>query len=242
LIDRRLDLPEAWAGDAERRHAAKIPDAVPFRTKPEIARAMIARALDAGVPCDWVLGDEVYGADRRLRWMLEERGRPYVLAIRGNDRLGSELAGEVGRHEPGQLARALPPQAWRRLSAGAGTKGERWYDWARVRLARPQEPPWEHWLLVRRSVADPDDLAYFVVFAPPGLRLLDLARAAGRRWLVEECFPPRTGLQPAGDPGSRPPSRRSAWPTTRCGAGTAGTGTSPSPCWRSRSWPACGPP
>jgi SRSO17 transposase len=192
LIDRRLYLPEAWAGDAERRRAAKIPDEVPFRTKPEIAREMIARALDAGVPCGWVLGDEVYGADRRLRTMLEERGKPYVLAIRGNDRLDAELDDGVGRDEAAALARALPPRAWRRLSAGAGTKGERLYDWARVRLVPPpaagDAPPRERWLLVRRSVTDPADLAYFAVFAPAGLRLVDLARAAGRRWLVEECF------------------------------------------------------
>jgi SRSO17 transposase len=192
LIDRRLYLPEAWAGDAERRRAAKIPDEVPFRTKPEIAREMIARALDAGVPCDWVLGDEVYGADRRLRTMLEERGKPYVLAIRGNDQLDAELDGGVGRNEAAALARALPPRAWRRLSAGAGTKGERLYDWARVRLVPPpaagDAPPRERWLLVRRSVTDPADLAYFAVLAPAGLRLVDLARAAGRRWLVEECF------------------------------------------------------
>jgi SRSO17 transposase len=188
LIDRRLYLPETWAGDAERRRAAKIPDDVPFLTKPAIAREMIARALDAGVPCDWVLGDEVYGADRRLRMMLEERGRPYLLAIRSNDKLWSELDGAVGQHAPAALARALPPQVWRRLSAGAGTKGERLFDWARVRLFRLQEPPWDHWLLVRRSVTDPEDLAYFVVFGPATARLADLARVAGRRWLVEECF------------------------------------------------------
>jgi SRSO17 transposase len=140
------------------------------------------------VPCEWVLGDEVYGADRRLRVMLEERGKPYLLAIRSNDKLGSELGGSVGQHEPALLARALPPRAWRRLSAGAGSKGERLFDWARVRLVRPQMPPWEHWLLIRRSIADPEDLAYFVVFSPAGLRLVDLARVAGRRWLVEECF------------------------------------------------------
>src|SRR5437763_16219049 len=124
LIDRRLYLPEAWAGDAERRRAAKVPEDVPFLTKPEIAREMVARALDAGVPCEWVLGDEVYGADRRLRTMLEERDRPYVLAIRGNDQLDAELEGGVGRDTPAALTRALPPRAWRRLSAGAGTKGE----------------------------------------------------------------------------------------------------------------------
>ena len=193
LIDRRLYLPEAWAGDAERRRAAKVPEDVPFLTKPAIARAMLAWALDAGVPCGWVLGDEVYGADRRLRLMLEERGKPYLLTIRSNDELAADLDGGGGRHQPRQLARSLPARAWRRLSAGAGTKGERLYDWARLRLVRPRQvggeaPAGEHWLLVRRSIADPADLAYFVVFAPAGLRLLDLARAAGRRWLVEECF------------------------------------------------------
>jgi SRSO17 transposase len=193
LIDRRLYLPEGWAEDSERRRAAKVPEGVPFLTKPAIAREMLARALDAGVPCGWVLGDTVCGADRRLRAMLEGRGKPYLLGIRGNDGLEAEFDGRAGRHEPERLARALPPRAWRRLSAGAGAKGERLFDWARVRLARPAAgdgdgPPRERWLLIRRSIADPAGLAYFVVFAPPGLRLLDLARVAGRRWLVEECF------------------------------------------------------
>lgn len=193
LIDRRLYLPESWAADTDRRRAAKIPDDVSFQTKPAMAREMLARALNVGVPCAWVLGDAVYGADRKLRAMLEERGKPYLLGIRSNDRLEAELGGDIGPHAPEALAKALLPQAWRRLSAGAGTKGERLYDWARVRLAGPRDegggaPPRECWLLVRRSIADPEDLAYFVVFGPTGLRLVDLARVAGRRWLVEECF------------------------------------------------------
>src|SRR4051812_5023041 len=123
LIDRRLYLPEAWAGDAGRRRAAKVPEDVPFLTKPAIARAMIARALDAGVPCGWVLGDEVYGADRRLRTMLEERGKPYLLTIRSNDELGAELDGGGGRRGAAALGRALPPRAGRRAGARAGPKG-----------------------------------------------------------------------------------------------------------------------
>src|SRR5689334_13976057 len=100
LIDRRLHPPEAWAGDAGRRRAAKVPEGVPFLTKPAIARATIARALDAGVPGGWVLGDGVYGADRQLWMMLEERGKPYLLAVRGNDKLWSELDGRFGQHAP----------------------------------------------------------------------------------------------------------------------------------------------
>jgi SRSO17 transposase len=188
-VERRLYLPEGWAGDAERCRAAKVPDDVRFMTKPALARTMIARALDAGVPCTWVLGDAVYGADRRLRMMLEERGQPYLLGIRGNDKLWSVLDGRIGQHKPEDLTAALPDAAWRRLSAGPGAKGQRLYDWARVRLFRLQQPPcWDHWLLVRRPTADPTDLAYFVVFGPEDATLAALARVAGRRWIVEEGF------------------------------------------------------
>ena len=82
LIDRELCLPKEWAQDLARRAAAGIPQAVAFATKPELARRMIARAIAAGVPFAWVLGDEVYGSDRRLRIDLEQQERPFALAIR----------------------------------------------------------------------------------------------------------------------------------------------------------------
>jgi hypothetical protein len=80
-------LPKEWATDVERREAACIPDEVAFTTKPKIAIEMVATALDAGVPCAWVLGDAVYGSDKTLRVSLEEREKPYVLAVRGNEKL-----------------------------------------------------------------------------------------------------------------------------------------------------------
>jgi SRSO17 transposase len=98
------------------------------------------------------------------------------------------LDGRHGQHEARALAAALPATAWQRLSAGDGAKGERLYDWARVRLNRLQLPPWDHWLLIRRSVAKPDDLAYYVVFGPDDTGLATLAAVAGRRWAIEECF------------------------------------------------------
>jgi SRSO17 transposase len=189
LIDRELYLPrKEWCEDAARRAAAAIPEEVTFATKPALARRMIGRALDAGLRCAWVLGDEVYGSDRQLRVDLEEREQPFVLTMHGNEKLWSVLGGKFGQHAAADLAKALPDDAWQRLSAGAGAKGERLYNWARVRLMRLQEPPWEHWLLVRRSRRDPEDLAYYVVFAPEDTTLATLARVAGRRWAVEECF------------------------------------------------------
>src|SRR5437763_6495952 len=80
FLDRELYLPKEWAADRERRQEAGVPDAVEFRTKPQLARAMLERALAAGVPAAWVTGDEVYGGDRRLRLWLAERQVPHVLA------------------------------------------------------------------------------------------------------------------------------------------------------------------
>jgi SRSO17 transposase len=188
LVDRELYLPEDWCADAGKRAAAAIPEAVIFATKPALAGRMIGRALDAGLPCAWVVGDEIYGSDRRLRLELERREQPFVLAIRSNEKLWAVLGERLGQHAASRLAAALPARAWRRLSAGAGSKGERLYDWARLRLTRLQQPPWDHWLLVRRSRKDPKDLAYYVVFGPDRTTLTTLAQVAGRRWAIEACF------------------------------------------------------
>ena len=188
LIDRELYLPESWCEDADKRTEAAIAEEVAFATKPALACRMIGRALDAGLPCAWVLGDEIYGSDRRLRLELERREQPFVLAIRSNEKLWAVLGERLGQHAASRLAAGLPARAWRRLSAGAGSKGERLYAWARLRLTRLQQPPWEHWLLVRRSRKDPKDLAYYVVHGPDRTTLATLARIAGRRWAIEECF------------------------------------------------------
>jgi SRSO17 transposase len=189
LIDRRLYLPEEWTADVERCRATEVPDDRVFATKPAIARELIAAALDAGVPCAWVLGDAVYGSDKRLRMMLERRDKPYVLAVRSNERLMTDDPHlHYARGTAANLARTLAASSWVKHSAGSGAKGPRIYDWARVRLLRLQQPPREHWLLIRRNRKDPTDRAYYVVFAPRETTLADLARVAGQRWTIEECF------------------------------------------------------
>jgi SRSO17 transposase len=185
LIDRRLYLPKEWIEDAQRRKAARVPEDVTFATKPKIGAAMVEAALDAGVPCAWVLGDSVYGSDKSLRIMLESRNKPYVLSIRGNERL---MMGDFCTHTAQDLAAGLSADQWRRLPAGEGSKGPRLYDWARLRLFRLQSPPWDHWLLIRRSTADPADIAFYVTFGPHITQLEDLAAVAGLRWTIEECF------------------------------------------------------
>jgi SRSO17 transposase len=188
LIDRRLYLSEAWAVDEVRRSRVQVPDSVMFATKPQIARELIAAALDAGVPCAWVLGDALYGSDSGLRRMLEARHQPYVLAVRSNHHLRILTAEGLLQTNPAELADDLPAKAWSAHAAGEGSKGIRLYDWARIPLPWIVDTGFERWVLIRRSRQDPAVCAYYMVFAPVGADLAELAGAAGLRWTIEECF------------------------------------------------------
>lgn len=188
LIDRRLYLPESWTKDRARCERAAIPAEVEFMTKPKMARAMIAATLDAGVPCAYVLGDAVYGADSSLRRMLEARHQPYVLAVRGAHSMRQGGQWNFEETCPEQLASALTPEDWACHAAGEGAKGPRLYDWARIRRPWTSDEGFEYWLLVRRKRAKSAEKAYYLAFSPPGTTLAELAAVAGLRWAVEECF------------------------------------------------------
>ena len=181
LIDRALYLPEGWAGDPARRAGAGVPAAVAFTTKPKLGRAMLDRALDAGVPCSWVTGDSVYGADRALRRRIEARGGlGYVLAVTSGQRLG-------GRRVDDRAA-GVPVGDWQRLSAGEGAKGPRLHDWAFLPYRGGAPPGWGKGLLVRRKLDEPDELTFYLTLAPEGTDLATLVRVAGTRWTIESCF------------------------------------------------------
>jgi SRSO17 transposase len=185
FLDRALYLPQSWTDDRARCRAAGIPDEVAFATKPALAQAMLARALDAGVPAAWVTADSIYGDAKYLRVWLEARPIGYVLAVSGKDTVWE--AGWRQRRISAYLA-APPAEGWARLSAGDGAKGPRWYDWVRLPLAAPLVAGWRRWVLLRRSVADPSEITAYVCFAPGDTTLGDLVRVAGTRWTVESCF------------------------------------------------------
>jgi SRSO17 transposase len=188
FLDRDLYLPKEWAADAARRAAAGVPATVEFRTKPQLAQAMLERALDAGVPAGWVTGDEVYGGDRRLRGWLEERDVPHVLAVKRTEPLWAATARGPAQVKAEDLVAARPAAAWTRLSAGDGAKGPRLDAWARVAIRPLSDPDWGSWLLVRRSLTDPTDLAHYACSGPAGATLADLVRVAGTRWAGEEVI------------------------------------------------------
>jgi SRSO17 transposase len=184
LLDRALYLPKEWTDDRPRCRAAGVPDAVGFATKLELARRMIDRAVDAGVPARWVTADAVYGSGYTFRAALEKRGLGYVLGVRTDQ---SVCVGWRQR-EVRALLPEVPAAGWQRLSCGAGSKGPRVYDWAVCPINCPAPRRYARWVLIRRSVSDPADVAYFLCGGPPRTSLPDLVRVAGSRWAVEECF------------------------------------------------------
>ena len=189
LIDRRLYLPEAWAGDAARRAKASVPEEIAFATKPAIARDLVAAALDAGAPCAFVLADALYGSDSRLRHMLEARGQPYVLAVRSNHNLrfleNWTLVEDRSLHDRRRSrARSLGhPRGRRRcerpaaLRLGRGATALDTSGRVRASSADPAPPSQsrEARLLPR-------------LLPGPARRSPNSPGAAGLRWTVEECF------------------------------------------------------
>jgi SRSO17 transposase len=180
LIDRALYLPESWAGDAVRREEAGVPAEVVFTTKPKLGRAMLERAFRAGVPCAWVTGDSVYGADHSLRRAVEKSGHGYVLAVTSGQHLGLKPVADWLEDVPGR--------AWKRLSAGDGAKGPRLYDWAWLPYRSDTARGWKKGLLIRRQIARPDEFTFYLTLSPEEATLADLVRVAGTRWTIEACF------------------------------------------------------
>jgi len=184
LIDRELYLPQSRTDDPERCRAAGIPDDVAFATKPRQAQAMIARAIAAGVPFAWFTADETYGQAKWLQAWLEERDIWYVMAVRCSD----TVTMPEGERRADALIAAVPSRSWQRISAGAGAHGPREYHWARIPVRIGQTRGRGHWLLARRSLSDPAEIAYYACYGPRRSSTADLAWIAGGRWHIEECF------------------------------------------------------
>jgi SRSO17 transposase len=190
FLDRELYLPKEWAADDARRREAGVPTDAVFATKPRLARRMLERAFAAEVPAAWVAGDAVYGDASDLRRWLERQGAAYVLAVSC-----SHMIWQAGQQQrAADLIAAVPSAAWVTLSCGAGSQGERRYDWTWVRLPYESPAGLAHWLLARRSLSDPTEVAYYRAFGPADTTLEVLVRVAGARWAIEENFEDAKGM------------------------------------------------
>ena len=188
FLDRALYLPRAWADDPGRRREAGVPSGVGFAAKGELARAMLDRAVAAAVPAAWVAGDEPYGNDGGLRRWLESQRRPYALAVARSHAVWAATDGAPAQVRAEDLVATIPEDGWQRIDIGAGSKGPRVFDWACGRLPFRTEEGWAQWLLIRRSVARPEELAFYHAYGPAETPVEVLARVAGTRWVIEEGF------------------------------------------------------
>ena len=188
FLDRALYLPRAWADDPERRREAGVPSEVAFATKGELARTMLARAFAAAVPAAWVAGDEPYGNDGGLRRWLEAEHRPYLLAVARSHPVWAAIDGAPTQVRAEELVTTLPEDGWQRIEVGPGSKGPRVFDWACGRLPYRTEDGFAQWLLIRRSVSRPQELAFYHAYGPVETAVETLARVAATRWAIEEGF------------------------------------------------------
>jgi SRSO17 transposase len=194
FIDRALYLPKAWAEDPARRAAAHVPQEITFATKPHLARTMVERAIAAEVPFAWVVGDSIYGVSE-VEMALRRAGKGYVLGVNATSQFDSWGTKPPVAGTAAEIAGALDSSAWRRLSAGAGSKGERLFDWAYLELADLDAAEynqtlaglWTRGLLIRRNIAD-GDLAFFATWCPAATRMETLVAVEGRRWAIEDGF------------------------------------------------------
>lgn len=188
LIDRRIYLPKSWTDDRGRCEQAGIPDKITFATRSELADDMITAAVNALVPARWVAADEAYGNNTRLRGELRKLRLGYVLAV-SCDHLVPTDGGKI-RCRADRLAADLPATGWSRRSAGDGSKGPRFYDWAWLADVGADGDPDEggrHSLLIRRNNTT-GELAFYRCWAPGPVTLAQLVGVAGVRWIVEESF------------------------------------------------------
>ncbi len=188
LVDRELYLPKDWIGDRPRCR-------VQHRGRGRVRHQTATRSADAHSHAEGraagslVDADEVYGSDSRFRAFLQRQGLSYVVAISCQSHMYHQgLRTRVDEH-----AAAFGKRMWKRISCGAGTKGERFYEWAVVSWPAPAEDgsaksDFTKSLLVRRSLKDPDEKAYYYTHAPSGTSLKTLVEIAGMRWAIEECF------------------------------------------------------
>jgi SRSO17 transposase len=188
FIDRALYLPREWTDDPRRLSEAGVPEGARFATKGELAKAMLHRAFEADVPARWIVADTVYGMTRGLRGWLEKRERSYVLAVTSS----KGIYHEGRQRQVRQVAQSLPEGSWIRASAGKGSKGDRLYDWACVSLPESEAycagSPAGRWLLMRRSIVEPEEIAYYLCYGPAQTSVHELIRIAGKRWVIEDCF------------------------------------------------------
>jgi SRSO17 transposase len=207
FLDRRLFLPEEWAADPPRRQETGVPEGVIFRTKPELALAMVAQAQAEGVPFRWVGGDSVYGDSPTFVQGIRALGQCYVVDTSADARVWTEepLVLPAGTkssrgwrlRQPrvttkpqrvDEVVARLPASAWQQVVVAEGSQGPRVYEYAALAVwfSEAGLPSGPERLLVRRSLGQEPELKYHRSNAPAAIPLAKLAAVRAQRWSIEQ--------------------------------------------------------
>jgi SRSO17 transposase len=184
FIDRALYLPEQWAHDLKRRAEAGVPEEVVFANKIELAKRMLQRAFEAGVPARWVAADSFYGRSHEFRAWLEERGRAYAVMVPKTNMV--PLGGRKKKIE--RLAERLPEDAFSEVPPVQDSGERRPWEWTCLVLAADPKKGMSRWLLVRRGTDDPEDIAFYQAYGPEDTSVEELVRICQERWAIEVAF------------------------------------------------------
>lgn len=211
----RLYLPETWASDAKRRTKAHVPEAVEFRTKPQIALSQIEAAMNAGVAQGVVLADAGYGCDGAFRSGVTALGLTYAMGVQstlsvwppdeeplparpwsGKGRPPSRVRRD-GDHRPVSakaLAMRLPAGAWKDVEWREGSNQTLSSRFAAVRvrpasrdykLAAPYLP---EWLVVEWPEGEPEPTKYWLSTLPEDIPIEALVDVIKLRWRIERDY------------------------------------------------------
>jgi len=214
LLAGQLFIPELWFSEAyaDKREATEMPTTLESKTKPEIALDLLRQAVARGsVRARWLAADALYGNSTAFRDGVAGLSLYYFTAIScdtliwrrqvallvpsssGKGRKPSRMRLKTPSNAPDRvdkLAKRLPKNAWKRTTIKEGSKGPIVSDVAMVRVteARDGLPGPRLWLVIRRNVADPSDVRYYLSNAPETTTEAELARMLGMRWPVELTF------------------------------------------------------
>lgn len=206
-----LYLPEAWASDAARRRATRVPPAIVFQEKWRLALTLVRRARAAGLTLTAVVADAEYGDNSTVRRTLHRLRLPYALGIsptltvfRGTPTLRidrqqppprNRRAGWPDHDAVGvrTLSEALPRRTWRRVEWRNGTNPPWAADFAAVRVTPATD--WkqrrlapEIWLLCERGLGPTGRRKHYFVSLPATASLAQLVRLAHHRWAIEQHY------------------------------------------------------
>ena len=215
LVDKRLFIPEKWFTEAyrERREKCKLPDHVAFRTKPQLAGEMLSKlAAEQLLPFKYVLADSIYGMSPEFIKTAEDLlDKTYFVSITkstqcwlkrpmtitkkyrwGGKARKKTILADVGSKPISveQLGRNINDYFWYRRQVSEGTKGPIVYEFTRRRIILSDDgmPGNTVWLLIRRTLGNDPQYAYFISNASSSTRLKTLVWLSGLRWAIEQCF------------------------------------------------------